>query len=155
VVESKNRTIRLPLNASVSPKTTSARFVSTYSGAGVHHIAIATKDIFATMRQMRANKLPLLEIPGAYYDNLAAIHDLPANVIEDMRQLSILYDRTSSGEFFHAYSQAFDGRFFFEIVERRGEYTGFGAVNASVRLAAQVLTDRDPFALGQLDDMAI
>ncbi len=155
VVESKNRTIRLPLNASVSPKTTSARFVSTYSGAGVHHIAIATKDIFATMRQMRENKLPLLEIPGGYYDNLAAIHDLPAEVIEDMRQLSILYDRTSSGEFFHAYSQAFDGRFFFEIVERRGEYTGFGAVNASVRLAAQVLTDRDPFALGQLDDMAI
>jgi 4-hydroxyphenylpyruvate dioxygenase len=155
VVESANRTIRLPLNASLAPKTTSARFVSTYSGAGVHHIALATDDIFTTIERMRDKGVPLLEIPAAYYDNLAAIHDLPANVIEDMRQLSILYDRTSSGEFFHAYSQAFDGRFFFEIVERRGEYTGFGAVNASVRLAAQVLTDRDPFALGQLDDMAI
>jgi 4-hydroxyphenylpyruvate dioxygenase len=155
VVESRNRSIRMPLNASVSPKTTSARFVSTYSGAGVHHIAISTKDIFATMRRMHANKMPFLEIPATYYDNLAAVHDLPAGMIEDMRSLSILYDRTSSGEFFHAYSQAFEGRFFFEIVERRGDYTGFGAVNASVRLAAQVLTDRDPFALGQLDDMAI
>ena len=31
----------------------------------------------------------------------------------------------------------FDDRFFFEIVERRGGYAGFGAVNAPVRLAAQ------------------
>lgn len=154
VVESRNRSIRLPLNASMSPKTTSARFVSTYSGAGVHHIALATKNIFDTMRRMRENGVPLLEIPATYYDNLAAVHDLEAGVLDEMRQWSILYDRTSAGEFFHAYTQAFDGRFFFEIVERRN-YTGFGAVNASVRLAAQVLTDRDPFALGQLDDFAV
>ena len=154
VVESRNRSIRLPLNASMSPKTTSARFVSTYSGAGVHHIALATRNIFDTMRRMRENGVPLLEIPAAYYDNLAAVHDLEASVLDEMRQLSILYDRTSTGEFFHAYTQAFDGRFFFEMVERRN-YTGFGAVNASVRLAAQVLTDRDPFALGQMDDFAV
>ena len=35
-----------------------------------------------------------------------------------------------------AYTKSFNGLFFFEIVERRG-YKGFGAVNASIRLAAQ------------------
>jgi 4-hydroxyphenylpyruvate dioxygenase len=47
-----------------------------------------------------------------------------------------LYDRDDTGEFFHVYTRAFDERFFFEIVEWRG-YQGFGAPNASVRLAAQ------------------
>lgn len=154
VVESKNQKIRLPLNSSLSPKTTSARFVSTYSGAGVHHIALATGDIFSTVARMRENNVQLLEIPDTYYENLAAVHDLPGNVLDQMRRLSILYDRSPTGEFFHAYTHTFDGRFFFEIVERRN-YTGFGAVNASVRLAAQVLTDRDPFALGAVDDLAL
>ena len=58
-----------------------------------------------------------------------------------MRALGILYDRSGAGEFFHAYTRSFDGRFFFEIVQRRG-YDGFGAVNASVRLAAQALSER-------------
>ena len=46
------------------------------------------------------------------------------------------YDRDGSGEYFQLYSRAFEKRFFFEIVERRG-YTGYGTANAGVRLAAQ------------------
>ena len=141
VVESRERSIRMPLNASQAPNTTSARFVADYRGAGVHHIAIATDDLFATVARMRANKVPLLDIPGSYYDNLAAVHDLPAERLAEMRRLSILYDRGPSGEYFHAYTRAFDHRFFFEFVERRS-YDGFGAANASVRLAAQALQEK-------------
>jgi 4-hydroxyphenylpyruvate dioxygenase len=141
VVESRERTIRLPLNASQAPNTTTARFVADYRGAGVHHIAIATDDLLATIARMRAAKVPLLDIPGSYYDNLAAVHDLPADRLAEMRRLSILYDRGPNGEFFHAYTRAFDHRFFFELVERRG-YDGFGAANASVRLAAQAMQEK-------------
>lgn len=141
VVESRERSIRLPLNASQAPNTTTARFVADYRGAGVHHIAIATDDLFATVARMRDNKVPLLDIPGSYYDNLAAVHDLPAERLAEMRRLSILYDRGPNGEFFHAYTRAFDHRFFFEFVERRN-YDGFGAANASVRLAAQALQEK-------------
>jgi 4-hydroxyphenylpyruvate dioxygenase len=141
VVESRERSIRMPLNASQAPNTTSARFVADYRGAGVQHIAIATDDLFATVARMRDNKVPLLDIPGSYYDNLAAVHDLPAERLAEMRRLSILYDRGPSGEFFHAYTRAFDHRFFFEFVERRN-YDGFGAPNASVRLAAQALQEK-------------
>jgi len=45
-------------------------------------------------------------------------------------------DPDDTGESFQIYMHAFAERFFFEIVERRG-YQGFGAPNASVRLAAQ------------------
>ena len=141
VVESRERSIRMPLNASQAPNTTTARFVADYRGAGVHHIAIATDDLFATIARMRAAKVPLLDIPGSYYDNLAAVHDLPADRLAEMRRLSILYDRGPSGEFFHAYTRAFDHRFFFEFVERR-DYDGFGAANASVRLAAQAMQEK-------------
>ena len=48
----------------------------------------------------------------------------------------ILYDRDEAGEYLQAYTRSFEDLFFFEIVERRG-YKGFGAVNASIRLAAQ------------------
>lgn len=153
VVESRDRTIRLPLNASASPRTSTARFVATYSGAGVHHIAIATSDIFATIARMREAGVPLLQISDAYYDNLAAIDDLPPDRIDAMRRLSILYDRSATGEFFHAYTGAFDGRFFFEIVERRN-YEGFGAINAPVRLAAQSLGDRLDRSVEVLGELA-
>jgi 4-hydroxyphenylpyruvate dioxygenase len=141
VVESRERSIRMPLNASQAPNTTTARFVADYRGAGVHHVAIATEDLFATVARMRERKVPLLDIPGSYYDNLAAVHDLPAERLAEMRRLSILYDRGPDGEFFHAYTRAFDHRFFFELVERRN-YDGFGAANASVRLAAQALQEK-------------
>jgi 4-hydroxyphenylpyruvate dioxygenase len=154
VLESRDRTVRLPLNATASPRTATARFLASYGGGGVHHIAIATDDIFRTMAQMRARKVPLLDIPETYYDGLSAMHDLPAERIDQMRDLSILYDRSGAGEFFHAYTRAFDGRFFFEIVQRR-DYDGFGAVNASVRLAAQALSERAEMSLDVLGELAL
>ena len=154
VLESRDRTVRLPLNATASPRTASARFLSSYGGGGVHHIALATDDIFRTMAEMRARKVPLLDIPETYYDGLSAMHDLPPERIEQMRSLAILYDRSGSGEFFHAYTRAFDGRFFFEIVQRR-DYDGFGAVNASVRLAAQALSERAEMSLDVLGELAL
>jgi 4-hydroxyphenylpyruvate dioxygenase-like putative hemolysin len=48
----------------------------------------------------------------------------------------VLYDRDGTAEYLQVYTETFDDRFFFEIVERRG-YKGFGAANAPVRLAAQ------------------
>jgi 4-hydroxyphenylpyruvate dioxygenase len=53
-----------------------------------------------------------------------------------LRTHGILYDRDEAGEYLQAYTRSFEDLFFFEIVERRG-YKGFGAVNASIRLAAQ------------------
>ena len=56
---------------------------------------------------------------------------------------NILYDREGSAEFFQFYTQDFEDKFFFEIVERRG-YKGFGAPNAPIRIAAQTRLARHP-----------
>ena len=52
-------------------------------------------------------------------------------------QLNILYDRDEHGEYFQLYSPNFGEGFFFEIVERRDGYRGYGAPNAPFRIAAQ------------------
>jgi 4-hydroxyphenylpyruvate dioxygenase len=82
------------------------------------------------------------------------MHDLPAERTDQLRELSILYDRSETGEFFHAYTHTFDGRFFFEIVQRKN-YDGFGAVNATVRLAAQALSERGEYSLDVLGELAL
>src|SRR6202043_3357795 len=51
---SANRAIRLPLNISESRDTTTGRFLTTSSGAGVQHIAMASTDIRSAMDRLAA-----------------------------------------------------------------------------------------------------
>ncbi|MNC67877.1 hypothetical protein D3C75_1184180 [compost metagenome] len=49
----------------------------------------------------------------------------------------MLYDRDAQGgELFHVYTEPFEERFFFEVLQRRNGYSGYGAANVAVRLAA-------------------
>jgi len=136
VIEAAGGSVRFVLNASQSPRTQSSRFLSELFGSGVQHIAFATDDLPATVARLERNGVRLLAIPANYYDDLEAKTDLPAGQIEAMRAHNILYDREGGAEYFQVYTETFDQRFFFEIVQRRG-YRGYGASNAPVRLAAQ------------------
>ena len=100
------------------------------------HIALATDDVVAAARRFRAAGGRLLPIPANYYEDLAARYELPADDLETYRDLGILYDRDAGGAFCHCYTETV-GRVFFELVQRDPGYAGYGAANASVRLAAQ------------------
>ncbi len=81
---------------------------------------MATDNIVATIKKLRANGVELLSIPENYYDDLEARTDLPAEQLDVLRQNGILYDRDEAGEYLQAYTRSFADLFFFEIVERRG-----------------------------------
>lgn len=136
VIESADGSLRIILNASQSQRTQSSRFLTEVFGSGVQHLAFSTKDMFATIARLERNGVELLEIPENYYDDLQAKLDLAPELLNALKAHNILYDREGDSEYFQAYTQSFEHRFFFEIVERRG-YRGYGAVNAPVRLAAQ------------------
>ena len=85
---------------------------------------------------MRAAGATFLNIPDNYYADLDSRYEPAPELLSAMKQNGILYDRDDDGEFFQVYTHAFEERFFFEIVERRG-YKGFGAPNAGIRLAPQ------------------
>ncbi|HJU49887.1 MAG TPA: TIM barrel protein [Pseudogulbenkiania sp.] len=141
VLRSTDRTIRIPLNISENRNTAIARSVSTYRGSGLQHIAFAADDIFAAVAAAREAGLPLLEIPRNYYDDLAARFDLEPAFIEQIAAANVLYDRDpDGGELLHVYTEPFEERFFFEIIERRGGYQQYGAANVAVRLAALAQT---------------
>jgi 4-hydroxyphenylpyruvate dioxygenase len=136
VVQTADGALRIALNASQSQQTLSSKFLTHYFGSGVQHIAFATDDLVATVGKLRANGVEILSMPENYYDDLEARTDLSAKRIDELRKNDILYDRDEGGEYLQAYTRSFEDLFFFELVERRG-YRGFGAVNASIRLAAQ------------------
>jgi 4-hydroxyphenylpyruvate dioxygenase len=100
------------------------------------HVAFSSDDAMAAARSARERGLQPLAIPANYYDDLMARFDLPAALVAEMHELGMLYDRDETGDFTHFYTRTI-GSIFFEVVQRRGGYDGYGAANAPVRLAAQ------------------
>jgi 4-hydroxyphenylpyruvate dioxygenase len=148
---SADRSVRFPLSFSDSSRTAVARSLSTFAGAGVQHIAFQTDDIFQTVDRLRRRGVPLLAISENYYDDLSARLGLEDDLLERLRSRHILYDRAADGgEFFHVYTQFFQKRFFFEVVQRSGGYDQYGAANAPARMAAQAVNQRDSAELAFL-----
>ena len=136
-LRSRCSSIRLPLNISENRNTAISHALSSYRGSGVHHIAFDCADIFAEVRRAKEAGVPLLDIPLNYYDDLAARFDFDEEFLSELAYYNVLYDRDAQGgELFHVYTEAFEGRFFFEIIQRKNGYAGYGAANVAVRLAA-------------------
>jgi 4-hydroxyphenylpyruvate dioxygenase len=129
--------IRLNLNGTEPGQTVAGAFIADKFGAGVQHIALLSDDIFETSALLAASGFQRLAIPSNYYAHIQSTYDLDEAVVARIKAGNILYSRTDGGEFFQIYSLPILGGFFFEIVERRNGYTGFGARNAPIRIAAQ------------------
>ncbi len=129
---------RLTLNATDARETLSSRFLAQGMGGGFQHVAIACEDMMATARALRSHGATMLDIPENYFDDLQARFGLADEEVEAMADCNVLYDEDADGNVYRQlYSRAFDKLFFFEFVERRKGYAGYGAPNAGVRLTAQ------------------
>ncbi|MCA0207116.1 MAG: sugar phosphate isomerase/epimerase and 4-hydroxyphenylpyruvate domain-containing protein [Proteobacteria bacterium] len=134
---------RITLNGAETHRTLAGAFLAESFGAIVQHLAFATDDILTTAEALVARGFESLPVSANYYDDLAARFDLPPGQIARLRALNLFYDADGrGGEFLQLYSRPFaPGHgahgLFFEIVERRGGYDGYGAANAPVRIAAQ------------------
>ena len=135
-VATANRRLRVVLNVSPSRSTQTARTISALGGASVHHIAFACDDIFATVAKLRAGGVAFVPISSNYYDDLPTRFLLDETLVARLRDSGVLYDRSGEGEYFHIYTESFEGRFFFEIVQRAASYDAYGALNAPARMAS-------------------
>jgi 4-hydroxyphenylpyruvate dioxygenase len=117
--------VRLALNVPLLPD---------HGPAELQHIAFATDDVKAAVEHARTAGVPMLAIPDNYYDDLEARLGVDTT---ELRDLGLLYDRDpGGGELLHAFTVT-RGRVFFELLERRGGYAGYGAANTPIRMAAQ------------------
>jgi 4-hydroxyphenylpyruvate dioxygenase len=104
----------------------------------VQHLAFATDDIFATAERLTENGFESLPIPDAYFIEIAAEFGLQPEFVARLRAANVLYDQDlRGGMYLQLYSRPYGDGFFFEVIERRGGYNGYGARNAGYRTAAQ------------------
>ena len=137
VIGNEDGSLRLTLNGAENRRTLAGHFIAESFGSGIQHLAFATSDIFAAAAALRRNSLEPLSISRNYYDDLEARFGLEPKFSDRLRAENILYDRDSMSEYFQIYTPMFGEGFFFEIVERRGGYAGYGGPNAPFRIAAQ------------------
>ncbi|MBA5777113.1 sugar phosphate isomerase/epimerase and 4-hydroxyphenylpyruvate domain-containing protein [Stappia sp. F7233] len=136
-IENASGSFRITMNGAENQRTFAGHFIAENFGSAVQHIAFASDDIFLTREKLIACGFRPLQISANYYDDIEARFGLDPEFADRLREADILYDREEDGEYFQLYSPIYGEGFFFEIVERRGNYRGYGAANAQFRIAAQ------------------
>ncbi|MBK9121236.1 MAG: 4-hydroxyphenylpyruvate dioxygenase [Phycisphaerales bacterium] len=126
------RKIKLPINEPAEGRRKSQidEYLEWYRGPGVQHIAMATGDICATVRELRRREIDFLRVPDTYYEDLAARVGPIAEDFDELRELGILVDRDDDGYLLQIFTQPVQDRptLFFEVIERHGS-RGFGVGN--------------------------
>lgn len=124
--------IKLPINEPAEGKKKSQidEYLDWYNGSGIQHVAMNTKDICQTVRQLREREIDFLRVPDTYYDSLKdRVGDIAEN-IDELRELGVLVDRDDDGYLLQIFTQPLQDRptLFFEVIERHGS-RGFGVGN--------------------------
>jgi 4-hydroxyphenylpyruvate dioxygenase len=132
VMSDADRRVKFPINepATGLKKSQIEEYLDFYGGAGVQHVAIATDDILAAVRALRANGVQFLDTPSSYYDALEARVGTIDEALESLRELNVLVDRDDLGYMLQIFTKPLQDRptLFFEIIQRRGSLS-FGKGN--------------------------
>jgi 4-hydroxyphenylpyruvate dioxygenase len=132
VMSNGNGRIKFPINEPATGKKKSQiqEYLDFYRGPGVQHIAMATDDIIATVKALRARGVEFNQTPTTYYDNLQARVGKIDEDLATLQELGILVDRDDEGYLLQIFTRLVQDRpsLFFEIIQRKGA-KGFGKGN--------------------------
>ncbi len=132
VVQGGQGRIKFPLNepAEGLKRSQIEEYIEFYGGPGVQHIALATDDIIATVKALRANDCSFLRVPETYYDSLPQRIGTIEEDLSTIAELGILVDRDDEGYLLQIFTKPVEDRptVFFEIIERHGSQS-FGKGN--------------------------
>lgn len=123
--------IRIPINEPADDKSQIAEYLRDYHGEGIQHIALSTKDIFASVEALTARGVAFLDTPDSYYDALDDRVPGHGENVERLRADNILLDGAPTedwGLLLQIFTDTVIGLIFFEIIQRKGN-AGFGEGN--------------------------
>ena len=124
--------IKFPINepAEGQRKSQIEEYLEYYGGPGVQHIALQTRDIVRTVRELRACGVQFLSTPGSYYEELPERIGEIEEDLADLHELGILADRDDEGYLLQIFTRPIGDRptMFLEVIERHGA-RGFGEGN--------------------------
>ena len=132
VMSNGNGRVKFPINepAPGRKKSQIEEYLDFHEGPGIQHIAVATDDVVATVRALRARGMEFLRVPDTYYDTLLErVGDIDED-LAPLRELGILVDRDDEGYLLQIFTKPVQPRptVFFEIIQRKGA-TSFGKGN--------------------------
>ncbi len=124
VMASDNLRIKFPINepANGLKRSQIEEYLDFYIGAGTQHVAMATDDIVATIKQQRNRGVDFLYVPETYYDTVTErVGEIEENM-ETLKGLKILIDRDKDGYLLQLFTKPVQDRptFFFEVIQRKG-----------------------------------
>ena len=133
VMSNGNGFVKFPINEPAEGKKKSQieEYLDYYEGEGVQHIAIATKDIITTVKDLKSRGVEFLDAPpAAYYEELPARVGKIDEDIAALQELGILVDCDEEGYLLQLFTKPVEDRptLFFEIIQRKGAQS-FGAGN--------------------------
>ncbi|MFG6178361.1 4-hydroxyphenylpyruvate dioxygenase [Halomonas sp. THAF12] len=121
--------MHIPINESADDSSQIAEFLREYNGEGIQHLAMATDDIYATVRALKANGVQFLTTPDTYYEKVDQRVPNHEENLEDLRELNLLVDGApEQGVLLQIFTETVIGPIFFEIIQRKGN-DGFGEGN--------------------------
>jgi 4-hydroxyphenylpyruvate dioxygenase len=139
--------IRIPINESSDDKSQIAEYLDLYHGEGIQHVALASEDIYRTVRAMKSRGVVFQDTIDTYYDLVDRRLPAHGESLDALRELRILIDGTTdeaapraagkSGAsapgqgpelLLQIFTQTVIGPIFFEIIQRKGD-EGFGEGN--------------------------
>jgi 4-hydroxyphenylpyruvate dioxygenase len=120
--------IRIPINESADERSQIQEYLDAYHGEGIQHIALATRDIYATVEALRARGVAFLETPDTYYEAIDARIPGHGEDVERLRRNRILIDGAPGDLLLQIFTKTVIGPIFFEIIQRKGN-EGFGEGN--------------------------
>jgi 4-hydroxyphenylpyruvate dioxygenase len=133
VMSNGNGFSKFPINEPAEGKKKSQieEYLEFYEGEGVQHIAVATKDIVKTVKDLKSRGVEFLSPPPeAYYDMMPMRVGEIDEEIELLKSLGILVDCDEEGYLLQIFTKPVEDRptLFFEIIQRKGAQS-FGAGN--------------------------
>jgi len=150
VMSNGNGFVKFPINEPAEGKKKSQveEYLEFYNGEGVQHVAMATNDIVATVRELMNRGVEFLKVPSAYYDDLTDRVGPIDEDLEPLKELGILVDRDHEGYLLQLFSKPVEDRptLFFEIIQRKGAKS-FGKGNFKALFEA---IEREQEARGNL-----
>lgn len=132
VMRSPCNTITIPINepsaGEKGKKSQIQEFLEEYKGSGIQHIALTTKDIVNSVRNLRTSGIDFLEVPDTYYEDLPGRVPQIKEDLKDLQENRILADGDEKGYLLQIFTKNVIGPVFYEVITRHN-HDGFGEGN--------------------------
>ena len=121
--------IRIPINEPSDRQSQVEEYLDAYHGEGIQHIALASRDIYASIEGLKNRGVAFLATPPAYYDRLEERVGSHGENAQRLARNHILIDGSpDAGVLLQIFTRTVIGPIFFEIIQRKGN-DGFGEGN--------------------------